>query len=1277
MKTLKRLRHYVGVTIASLLILLALLGLCVEIATPILNTYKGTIEAQISQKIPYKVHIGHISVGFGWYGPKLSLHDVRLSQKSESFVHIQTLSVYCEWLKSLWHHRLYFRSIVISGSQLLLAQVDETHYQVNHMFTLDFSHQGKTSQQQGFLFWLLFQHGIHLENLSLTVKRLSHKATQWQLHNMDMIEDVYGQHRLRAEIANASISTYPLQVFINFSKPFSSPKTVSATGWVAGKRIQLATLQHFVDLPFAIHSGQLDTHITFDIQHGRFSQVKAQSHWDHVQMSNAITTFRLFSATSTLAWQRQSEGWQLSGKGEKIIGDHHAWDTTTFLLAKRKNEMYFQTDYLDLASISKGLQLSSVLSKPQQKMLNQMHIQGALHQVTLHLPLAGEAWKHSQFTAQLSDFGMSAYANIPGVSHLAGDVKGGVRSADFMLEMAHGAITAPHIMGAPIPVETGQFRGHWQWQQKQLLVTVSDAKLNNPEATLSSTLELTVPLDQPAKKTSMDLVGQFSVQGTNHLKTYLPIQLFNHETQAWLDKALLSDQSQIQGKVQIKGKLEDFPFAKPHTGVFLLDSQLSNVQLHYAEDWPDATITNGRLLFNADTIAATIDQAKTQDIPIDHAQLTIKPLGKPGAAIALTLHSQQSAEQATHYIAHSPLEKTLGSWLAPFDVHGVLGLDLSVHVPLAEVSKTTTKGTVVLKDNQFGLASSDMVLTHATGNLHFDQSHLQSDHLSARVGNSPVNITISTLQHDTQDTGMINVLFDGAVTKRDLASFTHQPSLSGWLEGRTLYHGYVMVPFGQKSATIHSGLKSDLKGMAVHLPKPFAKLAVEQKPLEVTMDFKSKTAPIKFFMQYGQALSAKGYYAGESQLNHASLSADIKLSALTWPIFPSESQNMGTQPFDWHIIKHVKLTTPSLQLYGMPLRQVTLTTTHTQPDKIQLAIDAEQAKGQIDIVQKPQEKVTANFDYLVLDTLPVSHKQTKVIDVSAIPGLAIKIKRLTYQDHFYGQLVLATTPMTQGVKITQIDLGDERYHFKATGSWQQLTHSNTTALKGEFATKNLTNLAKSLNVFNALQAKKASSSFDVVWPSAPYQFSLNTLTGTAVISVEDGVIPMNQQSVIFGVSKVLSLFSVESIERRLHLNFSDLSESGYSFNNLLASVRLAQGDAYLSSSYLNGPQAKIDIEGRIGLKQQDYDATLTVNPHVSATIPIIATIAGGPVAGVAAYAVDKLVDTGVKTVNGNTYLLTGSWDNPKLTNMNDLRKRQGRTKRAVASDENTAIISSK
>ena len=129
---------------------------------------------------------------------------------------------------------------------------------------------------------------------------------------------------------------------------------------------------------------------------------------------------------------------------------------------------------------------------------------------------------------------------------------------------------------------------------------------------------------------------------------------------------------------------------------------------------------------------------------------------------------------------------------------------------------------------------------------------------------------------------------------------------------------------------------------------------------------------------------------------------------------------------------------------------------------------------------------------------------------------------------------------------------------------------------------------------------------------------------------------------------MLSLFSLQSIPRRLTGDFSDI-EKGYSFDSIKGDFTFKDGDANTNNLHFEGPIASISITGTIGLRSKTYDLTIGVTAYgVTSSIPVAAGLIANPLVGLAALAVNTVVGKQIsKVATTNYYQITGPWSDPK------------------------------
>jgi uncharacterized protein YhdP len=114
---------------------------------------------------------------------------------------------------------------------------------------------------------------------------------------------------------------------------------------------------------------------------------------------------------------------------------------------------------------------------------------------------------------------------------------------------------------------------------------------------------------------------------------------------------------------------------------------------------------------------------------------------------------------------------------------------------------------------------------------------------------------------------------------------------------------------------------------------------------------------------------------------------------------------------------------------------------------------------------------------------------------------------------------------------------------------------------------------------------------------------------------------------------------VPDLPRRLKGDFSDLFEDGFVYKQIEGTFNIERGNAYTNDLSLDGSLARIDIAGRTGLANEDYDQVITVTPKVSDSLPLM------PI-----WLVEKAIHYElINKLFAYQYTVTGSWDEPSVT----------------------------
>ncbi len=162
------------------------------------------------------------------------------------------------------------------------------------------------------------------------------------------------------------------------------------------------------------------------------------------------------------------------------------------------------------------------------------------------------------------------------------------------------------------------------------------------------------------------------------------------------------------------------------------------------------------------------------------------------------------------------------------------------------------------------------------------------------------------------------------------------------------------------------------------------------------------------------------------------------------------------------------------------------------------------------------------------------------------------------------------------------------------------------------------------------------------WPGSPHEFNPAGMNGNFQLTMNKGQILKVQP----GVGRLLGLLSLQSLPRRLTLDFRDLFSNGFAFDKIDATVKIDKGVMRSDNFVMSGPAADVNIKGETNLQKETQHLTVKVLPHISDSLSL-AALAGGPLAGAVAFLAQKILKDPLNKIASSEYEIIGTWDNPQ------------------------------
>ncbi len=714
----------------------------------------------------------------------------------------------------------------------------------------------------------------------------------------------------------------------------------------------------------------------------------------------------------------------------------------------------------------------------------------------------------------------------------------------------------------------------------------------------------------------------------------LPLTLLDADLQQWLKSALLAgDILTTHGKLQ--GDLAHLP-------TFELYSEVADVHLNYAPHWPTLTKLNATLLFRSRELFIHAQQGEIAgggNIQNVKAHIPDLMSNEPQLVVSAALNS--TLQNGLVVIQKSPL-KSLSKSLSPLQLEGRLHLLLGLELPLSQKTKKQIKvnGNIEVENANVKIPALKLAIPELTGEIAFTQESVSSQKLQGKWLGALTQFKIDS--HLVQDTPEIYLTALGRMEFNALKPWFSVP----FITGETEYSAQLTVSANSNQAklTVHSSLT----GVTVDAPVPFGKTAQDAKPLVLNVHFEPND-DARFSAKYGDDVSIAYHqglgghlHFGENRLakfreDHILL-VDGSLPELDfqqWKTFLTTAGLLTTTGA--RLEPMVELNVESLTLFGLHFPN-----TMVEANLWNVNFSGTSLKGHIGLSQHAEKKVmTVLLGKLLLTDSMNGFEQ----EMAPLPfPVHIKIHELILGKKIFEEVDVHLDPATQGLTFSKVKAKVKGARVSLSGQWDYLANKKI-SVKGKMAIKNFGDCLETLGFPGMLASGKGAIGFTLQWMGTPAKVDTASLTGHADFALSHGSV----QGVNPGFGRILNLLNIDSVQRRLNFDFSDVTRKGLAFNKLKGNFQFGKGRISTNHIELDGPSAKIEVFGQTDWVNQGLSGNMVVMPNVTGSLPVAAAIAAGnPAVGAAVWMVDKIVGNKIKSLHRYHYRLAGTWHAPEM-----------------------------
>jgi uncharacterized protein (TIGR02099 family) len=847
----------------------------------------------------------------------------------------------------------------------------------------------------------------------------------------------------------------------------------------------------------------------------------------------------------------------------------------------------------------------------------------------------------------------------PGLRGLTALASGTQERGRIALRSVSPSFEWPRWFRGPLEADRAEGDVDWQREGRDWVVSSSQLSVQHPKAVAQG--ELTLRLPGRGRSPHLDLEARVERLDATIVSSVLPIGRLKPRSIAWLEAAFLKGTA-TEGVLSYHGPTRKFPF-RGGEGEFKARAVVDDATLEYFPGFAPLTGGRGIVEFHNAGLQATLDAGQVGGLRLRSAQVAIDDLKEPTLEIDATATGDLA--KALAVLQGSPLGPTLGEQFMALSGNGPADYAVRLYLP----TQDTDARDYVVRTNLRSVSVEWPVLrapaSRVTGDLVIHNREISAPALRGVILDGPFEVSVrpGPVGGDVSATVLLDAT--GRAGGAQLPAFIGLPGairmtgatdwrLSGRIERRG---GGAQWPARIEVAT-------DLRGLDIDAPNPFAKAATEARPTRIVLDLPGR-GRTDVRIDSGAARAALVFAErGDRRWDLERGAARFDAQPVTLPAQPGLHVGGDWPEFDlaeWLALRSgttggrslsdwlgpVDVHLDRARVFGFEFLDVTA---RLEPvaDDWRIIANGPMAEGTIIVPSDFARGGPLGLDMqrLVLKSAPVAPgaAPAQETDPRDLPAIVAEVQEFTWQGRRFGRLSAQVDRVPHGLRLASLATESSDFTLDGTGSWLVEAGGPRTRLALNFASTDFAAASRALGYRDTVEAEKVRANASLSWSGGPSEDALARMDGNVRIELERGQL----RDVKPGAGRMLGLLSVVELPRRLTFDFRDVTEEGLAFDRVRGDFELRAGNAYTQNLLLKGAAVDVGVVGRTGLVTQDYDQTVVVSGNPSGPITVAGALAGGPVGAAGALLISQLFKGQLAGLASVYYRVTGPWDAPKV-----------------------------
>lgn len=1027
------------------------------------------------------------------------------------------------------------------------------------------------------------------------------------------------------------------------------PEWVEQTGIVSGK-ISLNSWFSVID------SQPVDAYVEL-----LPSELKWQNQVEHLlQIEQGI--FKLTPSSD-------ENGWQVSGHSLRVRSDDYDWPSIDLAFKMEPEKWTINASQIDIETL-RPLAYLIPNSATLNQWIDRLQPSGLIEDIRLSRSLKNESFSYS---ASLSGGGMNQWELLPEVHDLDAKISGNQSMLSAHATLIDDVLPYGDVFQAPLRIKNGEVDIVWETDNLGWRLWADKVTVATPDLQAQGAFRLDFPKEAPA---FLSIYAETDVYNAGETWRYLPTRALGQGLTDYLSTAIQGGKAD-NARIIWYGPLNAFPY-KNNDGIFQAQVGLTKTKFSFDTRWPTITDMQLDLLFENDAMYLDSNSATLNDVKADKVTGQIDPLG-PGGAVEIKAKASAKGRAVRDYMMATPLVNSVGAALTAVRVAGDVKSEFQLTIPFDSEQESRAWGYADLVGNHINIETPPMELEAAKGRITFDNDVVRSSGLSAKLLSQPVSIDFEGEGLDSSYAVGIDILGDWDV--EPLTPYIGEVWTQR-VQGHAPWNMDIDLQLNDIGFTYQIDTSANLEFVSSQYPAPLtkalgkkSKLTMQASGNQQSISARLQLPDVKYqaeiditgekpVLKATNLLVGKGGFKVSPIVGHDMFIRTDKFNLDDWLALENEQgstkqvsrlSEMNTP--DVPMPNRINISTDILTLASLDWHKVDFSARKKNLSWL-INVDSSEVKGQANYLAPYDLSVALERLHVYIPSLEEGDSQSPVYqaDIEAplitnfdrsfhnlMPNLTLNIADFWLQGYKVGTVDVDLQRQGERLNWKNVDINSGNNRIKAKGWWELGKDTSQSNIEMVITGDNNTELMDRFGISSGIQKAPFEMSSQLSWQGAPWSLQVDTLQGEMSAKFGKGVI-----SDVSGAAKLLGMFSLDSIIRKMQLDFTDVFDNGLAFNSIVGSGKMEKGVFVTNNIEMDAVAGDMTIRGLANLNANIVDAEVEFTPDLTSGIPVLTAFAVAPQTAIVVFAISTVISPVVDVFTKIRYQIVGSLDAPEV-----------------------------